>query len=270
MNKVGVFLKQGQHSKKFLAQCILLFKTLKQSSFTFFPNEVIPPELQSFNALEDFYTQDFYLSLGGDGTFLKSLYYTNNKPIFSVHLGDFGFLPEFSYEEALESLLFLESLEKKYITGYHLSFLDQEELFFNDAVIYPKKKQLISIHFSIQNETFIFQGDGIILSTPLGSTGYSLSAGGPILDESSNNLILTPICQRSLNSRALVFNHHYNFTLYSEDKICISFDGRRIFSIPAKTPIIHRLKIKDTLIFKNSKKNFFHYLKKKFSYGSTH
>lgn len=270
MNKIGIFLKQGQHSKKFLTECISIFKTLEKFSFTFFPDEVIPSELQSFHTIENFYDQDFYLSLGGDGTLLKSLYYTKNKPIFSIHLGDFGFLPEFSYEEALENLLLLEHLNKKQIKGYHLSFLDQEELFFNDAVIYLKKKQLISIHLSIQNETFTFQGDGIILSTPLGSTGYSLSAGGPILDESSHNLILTPICQRSLSSRSLVFNHNYSFTLFSEDKICISFDGRRVFSLPAKTPIIHQLKIQESVLFKNSKKNFFHYLKKKFSYGSIH
>jgi NAD+ kinase len=270
LNKVGIFLKQGHYSKKFFSQCITIFELLKESSLTFFPNETIPSELASYHSEKNFYDQDFYLSLGGDGTFLKSLYYTQDKPIFSVHLGDFGFLPEFSYEESLKNLLFLENLTKKHIKGYHLSFLDKEELFFNDAVIYPKKKQLISLNLSIQNETFTFQGDGIILSTPLGSTGYSLSAGGPILDDSSKNLILTPICQRSLNSRSLVFNHHHSFTLYSEDKICISFDGRRIFSLPSKTPISYVIKTKENILFKNADKNFFHYLKKKFLYGSTH
>jgi NAD+ kinase len=155
------------------------------------------------------------LSLGGDGTLLSaaSLVGDTNQPILGINLGSLGFLTEFSVDEIYDCLgkiiagdYAIEErvrLEAHHVKGDDILGTYQA---LNDVVIH--KGTLARI---IDLETFIdgekvtnHRADGLIISTPTGSTGYSLAAGGPILEPSLGAIVITPICPHPLTDRPLV------------------------------------------------------------------
>lgn len=158
---------------------------------------------------------DCLLVLGGDGTFLRGARYVvgTDIPILGVNLGRLGFLTEI---EVSEVYIYLEKL----LTG-DFSIEERSMLFakvkrdnasignffaLNDFVIYKGSfSRLITLDVSLGDEYISsYSADGIIISTPTGSTAYSLSAGGPIVYPGLNVSILTPVCPHSLSARPLV------------------------------------------------------------------
>ena len=163
---------------------------------------------------EELKTADLLLCFGGDGTILHAakdaLPY--DIPVLGVNMGSVGFMAELEHGE-LELLTRLA--EKKY-TIEHRMLLDvavrrgREVLFrdlaLNDAVV-TKGAVARVIDLSVRGDgvhVYEFSGDGVILATPTGSTAYSMSAGGPIVEPSSQCLIVTPVCAHQLAARALV------------------------------------------------------------------
>ena len=171
---------------------------------------------------------DFMFSIGGDGTFLETISYARNKniPLVGINSGKMCFLADISKEQisgALEAIF----NGKYYFEKRTLLKLDTvNNLFGNDNYALNEctlqkfeSHSMITIHVWI-NEEFInsYWADGLIISTPTGSTAYSLSVGGPIVAPDSSNFIITPLAPHNLTVRPLVIPDHNILTLKVEGR----------------------------------------------------
>lgn len=184
------------------------------------------------------------LVLGGDGTIIQAASDLKDVslPIFGINTGRLGYLTDVEKDGAIPAL---EALirddytvdERMMITGRVES--GSKSLFtesaLNDIVVHRKGDMRIVEYDVYVNKKFLktYRADGIIVCTPTGSTAYSLSAGGPIVEPGSKLFIITPICPHTLNSRSVVLSAEDE--IYIETKvsgIAVSFDGRRTQDVP--------------------------------------
>ncbi|MEM7257048.1 MAG: NAD(+) kinase [Pseudomonadota bacterium] len=158
---------------------------------------------------------DIAIVIGGDGTLLHAAreLVNHHVPLIGVNRGRLGFLVDVSPEDKLHELI--EIINGEYIEEHRLlldASLERDgdvihhSLAFNDTVMRTKDVlQIIEFEISINNSFVLSQrADGIIVATPSGSTAYSLSSGGPIVNPNLNALVLQPICPHTLSSRPLV------------------------------------------------------------------
>ncbi len=182
---------------------------------------------------------DYVVSLGGDGTFLKTAAMVGSRqiPILGVNMGRLGFLAAVSPATIRESVDAIYAND--FITEVHTVIevnafgheLQGMPYALNDiAVLKRDNASMISIHTSINGEYLVtYQADGLIVSTPTGSTAYSLSNGGPIIAPTAGNLCLTPVAPHSLNIRPIVISDNAEVTLTVESRshhFLIAIDGR--------------------------------------------
>ena len=156
---------------------------------------------------------DFLFSLGGDGTFLETVNLVRDSgiPVLGVNIGRLGFLSYISQENMDESLESVFSgnydIEERMLLKVEVPGLDLDNMAvaLNDVRIYKTSGSLITIHVKI-NQEFLsaYWADGLLLSTPTGSTAYNLSVGGPIVVPESNSFVLSPIAPHNLTVRPLV------------------------------------------------------------------
>ena len=156
---------------------------------------------------------DFLFSLGGDGTFLETVNLVRDSgiPVLGVNIGRLGFLSYISQENMDESLESVFSgkydieermLLKVEVPGIDLKGLD---VALNEVRIYKNSGSLITIHVKVNDEFLsAYWADGLLLSTPTGSTAYNLSVGGPIVVPESHSFVLSPIAPHNLTVRPLV------------------------------------------------------------------
>ena len=179
--------------------------------------------ISSFNEIDASY--DFFLSIGGDGTLLKSVTYVKDLgiPIIGINTGRLGFLATIQKEEITESL-------HQILNGNY--FISERSLLSISSN--PKIDELLPLNFALNEiavnrknttsmikvETLVndkhltsYWSDGLIVSTPTGSTGYSLSCGGPIIDPSTNSIAITPIAPHNLTVRPLVIPDNCTISL---------------------------------------------------------
>lgn len=192
---------------------------------------------------------DFLISIGGDGTIIHSAHRAAafDKPILGINAGHLGFLAGLEKEE----LHLLEALKEKNYTvdsrmmlsvkHYEDGKFIKEYICLNDVVI-ARGNALRLCDVEVKSEDkliFDYQADGIIIATPTGSTAYSLSAGGPVVDTSIESMILTPICNHSLFSRSMIFRPDSIIQLKvnnPENSLPIfSCDGEREITMSEKT-----------------------------------
>ena len=163
---------------------------------------------------DDFKDMDFILTIGGDGTILSTARAIAHRsiPILGIHLGDLGFMAKVILSELYDRL------EQVAVGNYTISdhmVLEAEmsangetikSHVLNEVVVNNGKTHRMVNCMLEANNKFIgkYKADGIIVSTPTGSTAYSLSAGGPIVEPSVKSITITPICPHSLTSRPLV------------------------------------------------------------------
>lgn len=163
------------------------------------------------------YNVDCVIVLGGDGTLLQAAIDLADRdiPFLGINLGTLGFLAEVNrtgIEDALENLIRDKfEIEKRMMLcgkSYGVQGIKDEARALNDIVI-TRKGSLQIINFNIYvNGQFLhrYHADGMIISTPTGSTGYSLSTGGPIVEPKANLILLSPICPHSMHSRSIVLS----------------------------------------------------------------
>ncbi|SEG02046.1 NAD kinase [Parabacteroides chinchillae] len=187
----------------------------------------------------DEFNLDAALSIGGDGTFLRTAARVNkqNIPILGINTGRLGFLADVSSNEVEDTL---EELFKNYyrIEERTLLRLHTEDHIYHGynyalneiAILKRDTSSMITIHTSL-NEDYLtsYQADGLVVATPTGSTAYSMSVNGPIILPQSNNIVLSPVAPHSLNVRPLVIPDSYTITLGVESRssnFLIALDGR--------------------------------------------
>lgn len=178
--------------------------------------DVFPFTCVEFVASSDFIRlSDLLVSIGGDGTIIHSAHRAAafDKPILGINAGRLGFLAGLEKEELhlLKDLINDEyTVDKRMMLSVrHFegeSFI-KEYMCLNDAVIARGNSlRLCDVEAKSEGKRiFDYQADGLIVATPTGSTAYSLSAGGPVVDTAIESLILTPICNHSLFSRSMIF-----------------------------------------------------------------
>jgi len=219
------------------------------------------------------------LTLGGDGTLLHyaQLSAVNNLPILGVNLGGLGFLAEVkltNLEEALHKVINKEfELEKRMML--EITVKEEEEvlsqaLALNDVTFSRIKSR--SPHFKVEVNSEIslnYFGDGIIFATPTGSTAYSLSAGGPIINPRLECILITPICSHSLYHRPLLIPPGDKIRIYTLDpsrQVVISSDGREFIEFTYKQVAEVKKSSKHTTFIKLGT-NFYKRLQEKLHWG---
>jgi NAD+ kinase len=183
----------------------------------------IPPNRTVFHSDGDLDRDtDMLVSIGGDGTFLESipLVFKNSIPIIGINSGRMGFLANISKEEIEPAFtaIFLGKHDIEYRTM--IQFQAPSDIFgnlnfaLNDITLQKNDASLITIDAYLDEEYLnTYWTDGLIVSTPTGSTAYSLSAGGPIVVPGSGNFVIVPIASHNLTVRPLVIPDHMQIKL---------------------------------------------------------
>jgi len=195
---------------------------------------------------------DFVISIGGDGTLLETITHVGvtEKPILGVNTGRLGFLATINREMVGEALASIDRGKYELDTRSLLRIETEGDLFegknfcLNEVTVLKQDTaSMITVQASINGEFLnSYWADGLIISTPTGSTGYSLSCGGPVVMPHSNNLILTPVSPHNLNVRPLIVSDGCVITLEVESRsnfFMVSLDYRSII-VPTGT----RLEVK--------------------------
>lgn len=240
-------------------------------------------ESSEYNPLKIPEDTDCVLVLGGDGTLLQTARDTMqlSVPLLGINLGTLGYLAEVEkagITEALEHLIRdeYETEDRMMLVGTVLR--DDQEICrahaLNDVVVNRfGHLMVLSYEVSVNGQKLNhYQADGMIVSTPTGSTGYNLSAGGPIALPSSQLMIMTPICPHTLNTRSIVFSADDTIELRidegrnrGEQEAEINFDGGLTQRLVTGDRVLIRRSERTTRLIHISKVSFLETLHKKMS-----
>ena len=196
-------------------------------------------EFNTFTQLDASY--DLFFSIGGDGTILKSVTYVRDLgiPIVGINTGRLGFLATIQKEKIAESIS--QILDNQYTiserslltltTDPANSEITRLNFALNEVAINRKNTtSMIKVETMINDKYLTsYWSDGLVVSTPTGSTGYSLSCGGPVIDPRTNSIVLTPIAPHNLSARPLVIPDSSTLTLKvsgREKNYLVSMDSR--------------------------------------------
>lgn len=279
MKKVLIIININKDLSIVLAKDIALY--LKKKN--------IESDFLSYDGFCDNFTcsdYDFVITLGGDGTVLFAARdcVDNNIPIFSVNLGQFGFISAVQQNEWQDSLdLFLEGK-----APFQLRSMLKADLFRKDKLIYESyglndvvvgarnAARTVSLNVSY-NKTHLCQlkSDGVIICTPTGSTAYSASAGGPIVDPELNAFVLTPINSFSLSSRPIVLSADGTIEIFVEPgrtkEICIIVDGQEPFALESGDCVRISCNDKKIKLINSTTEKFYNALRSKLNWtGGPH
>ena len=197
-------------------------------------------DFATFSSKEDLQNQNvnFFFSFGGDGTILNALIYIQDLeiPVIGVNTGRLGFLASFSKEEIFNNIDHIINNElvlskRSVIQVFTKSNTIDFPFALNDLSIVRKETtSMITIDTYIDKDFLtVFWADGLIVSTPTGSTAYSLSCGGPIIAPTNDNFVITPIAPHNLNVRPIVVKDDVEIHLRIESRVpqfSLSLDSR--------------------------------------------
>jgi len=237
----------NNYRKETLRQVEILFRILKEYNisvgidptfYTFLCNDLNFTPKVDFVLSNDDFQADLALSIGGDGTFLKTASHIGNKniPILGINTGRLGFLADISGEEIIAA--FDDVLHNRYRveerTVLQVKTSDSDSIYgyaLNEvAVLKQDSSSMITIRTKLNEELLTdYQSDGLVVSTPTGSTAYSMSVGGPLVLPQSKNLILSAVAPHSLNVRPLIVPDNFNIELEVNSRsgcYLIALDGR--------------------------------------------
>ena len=223
---------------------------------------------------------DFLVSLGGDGTLLSLVRrsYGFHKPTVGINAGTLGFLADVTIDEVDNFLDYLLSGEyriddRMMIEGYLKTVKGEKKSFiaFNDVVITsPQPSKMVQVNASIQGERFnSYRGDGLIISTPTGSTAYNLAAGGPVVYPLTKAFIVTPISSHALgNQRPLVVPADFSIELDTEKYEAIAtIDGQEVYPMEEGDILYIEGAKKGAKLLHKKERNYFSVLREKLHWG---
>ena len=236
----------SDNNTEYLEQLIVLsskenFKVTVFKGYLDFLNSSLqnPISLDTFNNSEELIAKaDYVISLGGDGTMLETLEYVRRSgiPVLGVNTGRLGFLAAV-YKEDFSKAIQLLIKEKFTLDKRELIELDKTTCFnevnyaLNEFTIHKKESSAMINIDTYVDGVFLnsYFADGLIVSTPTGSTAYSLSCGGPIMMPDSDNFIITPIAPHNLNVRPIVISNNKTLSFKvsgRSDSFNVSLDSR--------------------------------------------
>ena len=225
---------------------------------------------------------DFVISIGGDGTFLRAASMVGSKatPIIGVNTGRLGFLADIHPDEIDHAIA--EIADGHYAVEPHAvimveadgEIIEGSPFALNDiAVLKRDNAAMISVRTCINGEDLVtYQADGLIVSTPTGSTAYGLSNGGPIIVPDADILCLTPVAPHSLNVRPIVINDDSEITLEVESRshnFLVAIDGRSEKLLESTRLTIRKAPYTINIVKRDSR-SYFSTLREKMMWGADH
>lgn len=285
--KIGLFGSKHQSEKQSVIRRVftrlheLSFEIYVEAGFAAFLKTAFDFEPQVAGLINNREADlDLVISMGGDGTFLRTAAWVNrqNIPIVGINTGRLGFLADVGNEDIEETLEELAD-QKFRIEERTLLKLETEENPYHQynyalneiAILKRDTSSMITIRTALNNEFLTdYQADGLIIATPTGSTAYSMSVNGPIIFPQDNSMVLSPVAPHSLNVRPLVIPDDFVINLEVESRnrtFLISLDGRsEIF--PAGTVL--RISKADftTKVIKRYNHTFYETLRQKLMWGA--
>jgi NAD+ kinase len=221
---------------------------------------------------------DILISLGGDGTILRMARLVNGMatPILGVNLGKLGFLAEISLDELDECLT--EIIDGDYIVEDRMMLQARigksknNIQALNDVVLrQTSSSRMFSVKTFVNGEFLSeFIGDGIIISTPTGSTAYALSNGGPIVTPTNHLILISPICPHTLTARTVVVPEDSIITLKVEiatGKIHLAADGQQQTFLQVPIEIVIERSTHTTKLVKRKNRSYYDVLRRKLNWG---
>ncbi len=220
---------------------------------------------------------DLVVSLGGDGSMLRAaaVAYAADAPVVGVNLGKKGFLTAVDAGEMFEGMEDILAgrylLQERMMLECALPGDDARHFALNEVVVGKRELQrMIRLEVDIDGSYYhYYSGDGIIFSTPTGSTAYSLSSGGPIVDPLLDCIVLTPICSHSLVDRSVVVSPRSVIEVRVEAgrvMPSVSLDGREEVSLPGGGKIVVRRAQRRLKMIKQRGYSFYTLLREKFDF----
>lgn len=221
---------------------------------------------------------DFLVTIGGDGTLISAVRrsYDFQLPVLGIHAGKLGFLADLDFSE-------LETFVDKLLIGEYR--IDERAMLqatittksgvsqvvaFNDIVLTrPSISKMIRLETYVEGKAFnTYYGDGVVISTPTGSTAYNLSAGGPVLFPLTSVFALTPICPHSLTQRPVVLPGHYEIEIKTPDtSALVIVDGQDMVEISDSDTVYIKLASGSAHLIHRKEFNYFEVLKEKLGWG---
>jgi NAD+ kinase len=286
--RIAFFGKEYNNDQDKYLQLLINELSKNKASFSFYKpyfekfkgNIDLPESTSTFNTHDDLSGKtDMLLSIGGDGTMLDTIPFIRGSgiPILGINLGRLGFLSSISKNEIVDAVKYIYSgdyhLEKRAL----LSLEKPTGLFgdlnfgLNDLTIYRRNTtSLLVVHVFVDGKKLnSYWGDGLIVSTPTGSTAYSLSVGGPIITPGSQNFVIAPIASHNLTVRPIVIQDSSEIRITiegREEKYLITLDSRHTTIGKNEELIIKRCDFNVNLVQMNNQ-DFFSTIRDKLMWG---
>ena len=261
VEKLGVFLK-------------------KEKIEAYLPDNIFGTDFLHLPEEKLYKTADIIITIGGDGTIMRYAKRAalDDKPVLGINAGRMGYLADIEQNE-------LDLMEKLIAGEYRVEermmlcvkVLENEKEIarytaLNDAVITSGFiARIIDISAGVGDDFIHYRADGLILSTPTGSTAYSMSAGGPIIDPLTDNFCITPICSHSLSAKPILLGAGNRVRLKASSKkrtdIFLTLDGRKVCSVRPFTEIIVEKAEKSAKLIRLNNRSFYKTLSTKFKDG---
>ncbi len=221
---------------------------------------------------------DILVTIGGDGTLISVVRrsYQYQLPVLGVHAGKLGFLADISPKEIKDFVKLLKTndfyIDNRAVLEVTIKTkISTDTLFaFNDIVLSrPSISKMIHVETLVDNKAFnTYYGDGVIVSTPTGSTAYNLSAGGPVLFPLTDVFAITPICPHSLSQRPVVLPGHFSIDMKTPDKSALLIvDGQDMYNFGIGDTISIKLAKHSAKLIHKKEFNYFEVLKEKLNWG---
>ncbi len=277
ISKAGIILKPNSPEiKKDFLEIKNCFKAYNIKLLLEKESALMIGEKDGFSLEELCKEVDFLISVGGDGTLLSVVRnsFKYDLPILGIHMGTLGFLTDILVDELPIFLNDFQNSKYRIDNRMLVECFVKNRCFvaFNDIVISRKTvSSMIKVKAKIDGTSFnSYYGDGVIISTPTGSTAYNLSVGGPIVYPLTEAFIITPVAPHSLTQRPLVMPADIEIEFKIEDKqgAVLLIDGQETYEVEDKTVIKVTIASKKAKLIHRTKRDFFKVLNDKLGWGN--
>lgn len=275
-----VYREHTEKTSQTAAEVVAWLREKKYSVYTL-PEQKLIPQTTMLKTPQAWKKLGLVIVLGGDGTYLRAASHINGRkiPVVGFNMGSLGFLTNFSADQIfsiLEKTLQGEmELHPRILLAAHI-YKNQKKiksfLALNDIVIERGSFSHL-INTAIYSEKLfvsLVKADGLIISTPTGSTAYNLAAGGPLIYPDSKAIVLTPIAPHSLNSRPIIFPEDRTMSFKLEGKTQRAHfvvDGQHKIEISNENDVVIEKSQNFHWVIRSPTHNFFHLLREKLKFG---